>query len=317
VRVLTFNSHQPYLHLLAGVLPWKLGVVTPRLPSGRVKHWDERIRPLPGNVHLYDSVAQAVETEAWDWLLAHNVHDLLDGRGLALPKVFLVHGTLSGRILQERAKVDRPRYVQDLRVLLEQARCRVVYISDLKRDDWGIPGHVIRQAIEPAWYGGYRGEVAGVLQVSNYLKERGAILGYSAHRAVCRGLRSLVLGENPDLPESRVSESWEDLRECYRRFRVYLHTAVYPHEDGFNLALLEAMATGMPIAALSHPTSPVVDGVDGVVAADPPALRARVERLLADEEEARRLGGVARERVAQAFPIGEFRRGWEELANEL
>jgi glycosyltransferase involved in cell wall biosynthesis len=73
----------------------------------------------------------------------------------------------------------------------------------------------------------------------------------------------LLIGENRDLHYSRRASSWEDLKEQYRSFRIYLHTSVYPYEDGFNLALLEAMASGMPVATMKNPSSPIVDGVGG------------------------------------------------------
>jgi hypothetical protein len=317
VRVLTFNSHQPYVHLLASVLPWTFGVVTPRLPSGRIKEWEARIRPLPVTVRLFTSVDAALQAGSWDWVLAHNVSDLVDTRAMRAPKVFLVHGTLSGRILEERSAVDRDRYVADLRRLLDRDGALVVYISDLKRDDWGLPGRVIRQSLDPSAYGAYRGDVRGILQVSNHLRARGEMLGYEAHRAVCEGLPALVLGNNRGLPDGRASRSWEDLKECYRSYRLYLHTARYPYEDGFNLAVLEAMATGMPIATLRHPTSPIEDGVEGVVGSDPEDLRARVVRLLDDPDEARRCGERARAKLLRAFPLDQFRQGWKDLAAAL
>ena len=98
---------------------------------------------------------------------------------------------------------------------------------------------------------------------------------------------------------------------------MYLHTAVYPYEDGFNLALLEAMATGMPVATVRNPTSPIRDGVDGVVGATAAELRGKVIELLAAPDEARRLGSEARRTLERRFPIEEFREGWQQLAREL
>lgn len=317
MHVLTFNSHQAYIHLLATSFPWTLGVVLPGLPSGKVKSWDSRIRPLPDNVRLYSSVAEALKDLSWHWVLAHNVHDLIDCRAIALPKVFLVHGTLSGRIVQDRSTIERAGYLKNLRILLDANRCTVVYISRLKQEDWGIPGTVIRSAVDPSQYGGYVGDRRGILQVCNHLRERGRLLGWETHQGVCGGLPTLVIGENGGLSMSRVSESWDDLKELYRHWRVYLYTAVFPHEDGYNLAVLEAMATGMPIATVAHPTSPVRDGVEGVVGSTVEELRQRVIRLLDDPEEARRMGCAARAALKREFPMSQFRDSWQMLADKL
>jgi glycosyltransferase involved in cell wall biosynthesis len=317
VRVLTFNSHQPYLHLLAASLPWTFGIVTPRLPSGFAKNWDSRIRPLPANTRIYSSVRDAMRDAPWDWALVHNVHDLIDVRDISLPKVFLVHGTLSGRILQDQSDIDRALYVKNLQFLLTTSGSRVVYISELKRKDWGIPGEVIRSAVDIRNYGGYRGDIRSILQVCNHLKARGAMMGWNTYQAVCRGLPSTIIGDNGDLPSSRIANHWEDLKEQLRSHRVYLYTPIYPYEDGYNLALLEAMATGMPVATLQHSTSPIQDGSEGVVASTPEELREKVVRLLDNPKEAARMGINARIKVEREFPLSGFQHAWQSFARTL
>jgi glycosyltransferase involved in cell wall biosynthesis len=245
------------------------------------------------------------------------VNDLLDTRELSLPKVLVIHGTLSGRILQDGGGIGREAYMKNFQALLRAYGCRIVYISALKQSDWGLPGEVIRTAINSTNYGGYRGDHRAILQVSNHLKERGAMLGWKVHQEVCGGLASKVLGDNPHLPGSNVAESWDDLKDHYRAYRVYLHTALYPYEDGYNLSVLEAMATGMPVATLEHPTSPIEDGAHGVVAAGARELRLKVLRLLNDPAEAARMGAAARSKLEQAFPLQSFQTAWEKLAASL
>jgi hypothetical protein len=298
-------------------MPWFFGVVTPKLPSGQIKQWNARIRPLLKNIVLFSSVEEALQNGSWDWILTHNVNDLLDTRQIPVPKAFLVHGTISGRIMQDRSNVDRALYTRNLELLLKSSGARVIYISALKQRDWGIPGDVIRPAIDTCLYGGYRGEVRGVLQVCNRLRERGVIMGWNVYDTVCRNLPNLVIGENPGIAASRMSKDWEDLKEQLRSHRVYLYTPVYPYEDGYNLALLEAMATGMPIASLRHVTSPVRDGIEGVVADNPEELREKIVELLDNPEKAARLGEGARLRVEKEFAISDFQSAWNSQAVKL
>jgi hypothetical protein len=272
---------------------------------------------LPENVVLYDDVAAALNDRRWDWVLTHNVHDVMDARNAGLPGVFLVHGTLSGRMVQDRAPIDRAQYLAGVRALLRVARCRVVYISELKQNDWGIPGRVIRSTVDPRHYGGYRGVRPEVLQVCNHFRERGKMLGWDTHQAVCQDLPTLILGENRRIAGSRVAASWEELKEEYRSCRIYLHTAIHPYEDGFNLAVLEAMAIGMPVAMLRHPTALVEDGVDGIVAGSVDELRERITALLSHRDDAVRMGSAARARLERELPIERFRSDWESLAAEL
>jgi hypothetical protein len=302
---------------MAASLPWTFGVVIPRLPSGSTREWDLRIRPLLPNIRLFTSIREARQDGSWDWFLAHNVSDLMDAGQISLPKVFLVHGTLSGRILQDKSRIDRASYVQKLQILLNANNARVVYISDLKKKDWVIPGTVVRNAVDTSEYGGYRGEIQGILQVCNHLQERGPILGWDAHKTICRDLSCLVLGVNKNLSKSRVTNGWDDLKEQLRSYRLYLFTATYPYEDGYNLALLEAMATGMPVASVEHPTSPIRDGVEGVVSSTAEELRLKVLHLLDNPDEATRMGRNARTRVEELFPLSEFQTAWQSLAVEL
>jgi hypothetical protein len=287
------------------------------MASGFTKNWDPRIRPLPDNARLYSSMQEALRDDSWDWFIAHNIHDLIDAREISIPKVFLVHGTLSGRILQDQSNIDRALYLRNLQLLLTASGARVVYISELKRQDWGIPGEIIRSAVDCSQYGGYRGVIPGILQVCNHLKERGAMMGWSTHQAICRSLPNLIIGNNGNLPSSRMAGDWNDLKEQLRSYRIYLYTPLYPYEDGYNLALLEAMATGMPVATLHHITSPVRDGSEGVVAQTVEDLREKVLCLLDNPREAERMGQAARIRVKEVFPLLEFQEAWRSFAFSL
>ena len=98
---------------------------------------------------------------------------------------------------------------------------------------------------------------------------------------------------------------------------MYLYTPVYPYEDGYNLALLEAMATGMPVAALTHATSPVRDEIEGVLASNGEVLRERICSLLDNPAEARKMGEAARARIEGEFAISRFKNTWQSFALRL
>jgi len=91
--------------------------------------------------------------------------------------------------------------------------------------------------------------------------------------------------------------------------------AVQPSSrEGFGLFPLEAMAAGLPVvycesseSALGELVEPGVHGV--CTPADPAALAAALERLLADPEEVRRLGDAARRHAA--------RYDWSAVAAEM
>ena len=86
------------------------------------------------------------------------------------------------------------------------------------------------------------------------------------------------------------------MRELYRTHCAYVHTADGALEDGYNLVLLEAMATGMPAISTRAPESPVVDGDNGFLGDDAAALHGAARSLLADPGLALRMGARARGR---------------------
>ncbi|KAA0233983.1 MAG: D-inositol-3-phosphate glycosyltransferase [Acidimicrobiales bacterium] len=77
------------------------------------------------------------------------------------------------------------------------------------------------------------------------------------------------------------------------------------HMDAQPLAILEAMAAGLPIVATAVGQIPVMvrEGQEGLIVAphDPPALADALDRLLADPDLRKRMGTAARERAARHY----------------
>ncbi len=87
--------------------------------------------------------------------------------------------------------------------------------------------------------------------------------------------------------------------------------------EGFPLALAEAMACGLPVAASDCSAGVrelVTDEVTGLlsVRGDAASLAARLDELLGDEDLRRRLGAAARERMA-AYRVEPIVDRWERL----
>lgn len=314
MKIITFCSHVPYLYLFAS-FGWQVDVV--QLTGNRpfLQRWNNKIRPLPEGWRLIDwqEGQRLLRAKHYKLALAHNINDYVDLIRYPIPRILIVHFSLSGRIYEEKSRIDKASYLQQIAELLSKSGGRLVYISEAKQQDWGLPGEVIRHGIPGDDYGGYHGSEARILRVSNNLVERGALLDYAAHQRLTRDLPLSLIGQNPKTPGAQPASSWDELKSAYQKHRVYLHTAKPGLEDGFNLGMLEAMLTGMPVLSTAHPTSPLVDGENGFISADMDYLRERMEAMLANRELALRLGRNARETVLQQFGAEPFRQQWEAL----
>ncbi len=312
-RILTFNWHESYIHLLA-----RTGCdfdVVEKWKGGRFG-WIEEFRPIPSNCRLVseDEAKTGLNAGAYDRIIAHNINDLISVNEWPIPKILIFHNKLSTEIALGGNTVNREAYLENARQLIDSTKdLTLVFISKAKMEDWGMKGEVILPGIDTAEYGGWRGDIHKVLRVGNFLMERDIILGYSIQDRLLKGLSSTVLGLNPNIADSYVPESWEEFKDFMRSHSVYLNTTRYPYEDGYNLAMLEAMATGMPIISIENPSSPIEDGINGYLSPDEDYLRGRIEELLGNGSLAESLGRRARETIMDKFPIESFVEEWKRI----
>jgi glycosyltransferase involved in cell wall biosynthesis len=110
----------------------------------------------------------------------------------------------------------------------------------------------------------------------------------------------------------------EDVAEILAGADVFVLSS---RSEGMPMSALEAMAAGLPVVASAVGGVPevVVDGETGflVTPEDAPALRAAIERLLADPSLRRRLGEAGRRRAAATFALPRWQAAHLALYTEL
>jgi hypothetical protein len=96
--------------------------------------------------------------------------------------------------------------------------------------------------------------------------------------------------------------------------RAYLH----PHRwTSLGLSLIEAMQLGMPVIALAATEAPrAVPPEAGAVSADLDELVRAARDLLADPDEARRRGAVARDVALERYGLARFLLDWDQTLDE-
>jgi glycosyltransferase involved in cell wall biosynthesis/SAM-dependent methyltransferase/Tfp pilus assembly protein PilF len=309
LKILTFNWHEPYLCLLSRMIHEFL-VVEPEIAPDHFRKWNQNMRPVPDNVRLI-SMKQAqeyLEQGEIDGIIAHNVKDLIAVRDYSLPKIMVFHNCLTTEIKLGKNKINREDYLQKIIPLLDGVT--KVFISEIKKADWEMQGEIILPGLDVSEYGGYTGSEKKVLRVGNLLIERDLMMGYSFGEKVIKNHPLLTLGMNPGIPESRISDGFDDLLNQFQNNRVYINTTVDGFEDGYNLAMLEAMATGMPVVTSQNKTSPISNGINGFSSNDPDYLNRCIENFMQDPVLAKEMGEKARETIVEKFPINKFIQSW-------
>jgi glycogen synthase len=258
------------------------------------------------------SMARALRRASRDVDLVHAqwLASMLVAPTARKPIVLTLHGSGSaGRFqdLQFIAKAPRPA-----RALLRRARVVIGVsrqLTEAARRDGARDARWIPNGIEIPPDVGEEADSPEVLYVGRLSPEKGVEELVEA----TRGLNLVVAGDGPLrslVPGALGFVPRPELEPLYARAAV----AVFPSRvEGFGVACAEAMAHGRAVvaSAVGGLRDLVRDGETGLLVppGEPTALRAAIDRLLADEDLRRRLGLAAREHVTALC-------SWERVTDE-
>ncbi len=307
-RLLVFDCHEAWVYQLHCLgLPMDIVVGL----RGRSKAgWDEAMRPVPPNSRLMRPVDLDPTQEPYRCMIAHNLTDLLDMKSLAGPRLLVLHETLDGTILEQKSTIPADKLRSAVRKYTQMTGTHIVAVSKMKVETWGLGGDVVNFFAAIDEYPVWRGDLQRGLRISNHILRRPRVLLWEFHQAAFGDLPVTIVGHNPEMHGVKPAADWKDLKKILSLHRFYIHTADPRLEDGYNMAMLEAMAAGLPVLGNRHPTSPIVNGMNGFLSDDPGELRGLALRLLADRDLALQLGSGARETVRRQFSPERFAQGF-------
>jgi glycosyltransferase involved in cell wall biosynthesis len=240
-----------------------------------------------------------------------HAHWLLSGVVAALarkPFVLTLHGSGSAGRLSDLELARRAPWL--VGAIVRRARV-VIAVSEALAEAAVQCGardvRVIPNGIEIPAQGPERDDAHRVLYAGRLSHEK----GIDVLARACDGLELVVAGDGPlraVVPHAIGFVSATELAELYRRATVVVCPS---RSEGFGVVCAEAMAHGRPVVAtaVGGLQELVDDGRTGLLVEpeNPQALRAAIDRLLADEDLRRRLGEAARADVAARF-------AWETVA---
>lgn len=217
---------------------------------------------------------------------------------------------------------------------------KIVRYSPAEQKIRGYAGHsaIIRFYKDPEEFKDWTGEIDGVLNITQAMMKRGKSCGYDIFKDTTEGLRRALYGTQslyddgtpmPD-PLWKAQLTYDELKDAYRKHRVYLYTGTYP--ASYTLNFMEAWMTGIPVVAIGQQLADInaisgayqyevldliVNGENGYLSDSLPELRSYVEKLLKDPKEAKRIGENGRKRAIELFGRETIKNQWEVFFNEL
>ncbi len=227
--------------------------------------------------------------------------EILSQEQRMLPAIYLEHNTPQGRINEMIHPVNDPG------LLL----VHVTHFNSLFWDCQETPTCVIDHAVMPSTPGGiYTGELERGVSLVNDLPRRKRVVGgdifLRAREEVpldLFGFDSKEVGGFGDLPQAGVHERM-------RTYRFYFNPIRY---TSLPLSVLEAMEIGLPVVALATTelVTVIKNGENGFIDTDVDTLIEYMRGLLADPEEARRIGEAGRRTIRERFNLERFAADWE------
>jgi hypothetical protein len=304
LRVLTWHVHGNYLLYLSQA---RADFFLPVKPGGAAGYGG-RGSTFAFGPNVHDVPADEVRRLEFDLVLFQcrrnwddDQHEILSAAQRRLPRVYLQHDT------PEPHPTDSRHWVDDPDVLL----MHVTPFNALMWDSGRTPTRVIDHGVFLPPGVRYTGEIPRGITAINHLRRRGRLLGADVFEQVRREVPVDLVGMDAESMGGLGEVFPPRLPEFEARYRFYFSPVRY---TSLPLALVEAMALGMPVVALATTEVATVirSGFSGFVDTDVRKLVAPMRGLLADSAEARRLGENARSYALERFGIGRFAREWEE-----
>jgi hypothetical protein len=301
-RVLTWHVHGSYLRNLVQSDHTFLLPVRPGRPEG----YGGRSGQFAWPDNVVDVPAESVGELDFDVVLFQSARnylvdqfEILTPSQRARPRIFLEHNTPRSHPTDARHVVDDPG------VLLVHCTTFNALMWDSGRTPSLVIPHGVAVDADITW----TGDLGRGISVVNGLARRGRLAGADLFTTARSQVPLDLAGMGSERWGGLGDLSYRELHRTEARYRFFFNPIRY---TSLPLAVVEAMAIGMPVVALATTELPraIADGKSGFLSNDLSELVDGMRRLLRDEALARAMGKQARSIARDRFGIERFRRDW-------
>lgn len=309
LNILTWHVHGSYLYYLSSIphrlyLPVKPG--KPEGYGGRLPGlpWPDRVIDVPADEVADLDIDLVVYQSRKNYL--EDRFEILSSAQRELPAIFLEHDPPRESPTDTRHPFDDPAGLL----------VHVTAFNALMWDNGCTPTRVIEHGVTVPAGTRYTGEIERGLVVVNGLSQRGRRLGADVFERVREHVPLDLVGLDAEAAGGLGEIGHGELPELMARYRFLFNPIRY---TSLGLSVCEAMTVGMPIVALATTEMATVieNGVSGYADTRVDVLVERMRRLLADPDEAARLGAGARRTAERRFGIERFVRDWNAVLDDV
>ena len=321
MNILTFNHHESYIRSLADT-GHNYELIVSR--NGLDLSWNTSSGPIPPNVTLVnfdEHVRKKLRKGFYSVVICHTVKNLLWMFFYFKPRyIFIAHIPLFFDSPLNRLKSIGKRFVVELFEAFH--KFNFVAVSEFKRKKWDKKGTTI--VLTPQEISNRSGleqfaskKLPPVIVVANKVEERKEELGFKLIEQINKHHPVLIIGNNDGLKNAIKPSNYSEFAELFSKGKVYLYTIKQPFGDGYNTAMLEAMALGIPIVTVENPSSPIKHDINGLVGRNASELIRHISTLLNDEAKRHHLGLNAKATIEQKFSHDHFIKKWKHLIERV
>jgi hypothetical protein len=302
LKIFTWHVHGSYLYYLSQsphrfYLPTRPG--RPEGYGGRSGQfcWPDNVVDVPAEVVRNLEVDVLLFQSARNYLV--DQYEILSPAQRELPRIYLEHNTPRPHPTDTRHVVDDPG------ILL--VHC--TYFNAIMWDAGRSPTMVIPHGVTIAGEARWSGELERGITVVNSMAKRGRLAGPDLFARVRKLVPLDLAGMGSERFEGLGDLPLRELHRLETGYRFFFNPIRY---TSLPLAVVEAMAIGLPIVALATTELPgaIRNGIDGFVSNNVDELVDGMRRLIADQKFARQLSESAREAARTLFGIHRFQDDW-------
>ncbi len=304
-KIFTWHIHGTYLYYLSQ------GNFTIYIPVTTEKNegYYGRGETFPFGDNVIEVNAKDVKNITFDCILFQtnknyliDQYDVLSDEQRKLPKVYVEHDTPA-------------KYPADAKHLMNDPDVLMVHVTNFNKLMWNNDHCRIVKVIDHGVIvppHSYTGDLEKGVVIVNHLHQRGRKLGADIFEKVRKKIPLDLIGMGTEEYGGLGEVLHPQMPDLVGKYRFCFNPIRW---TSLGLAVLEAMATGLPVVALATTeyVTVIKDGVNGFIHTDIDYLIEKMQWLLENKIKSHSVGNEARKTIQNRFGIERFTNDWEQV----